>query len=84
MVADSTTVRVIQRGSAVGLSDYPIVPDPIWPEAEHEDKRSVNFGNPKKTGGVIGSVYTEWPVEWTYEFEDTAPLIGVPNVVTGI
>lgn len=85
LVAENTPVLVTQRGEAVGLTAYPFYPAPIWPEAEHEDRRELEFGNPKKTGGNVGAVYVEWPVRWTYVFEDIAlPESANPNVVTGI
>lgn len=83
-VADSTPYRVVQRGSAVGLSAYPVPPPPLWPDAEHQDQRRIEFGNPKKMGGMTGIVLVEWPAEWEYHFEDSGPLTGTPNIVQGV
>lgn len=83
-VAQSTPYVVTQRGRAVCLGTYPTPPSPIWPEAEHTDRRRVTPDNPKKQGGPVGNVYVEWPIEWEYYFEGASPFVGLPNVLQGI
>lgn len=65
-VAAMTPIHVVQRGQAVGMTRYPIPAAPIWPEAEHEDQREIEYTTPTRMGGV----YVEYPVNWTYVFED--------------
>lgn len=84
LVADATVCRVRQRGSAVGLGAYPPVPLPLWPEAEKEDERRIDYQNPRKYGGPQGDIYVEYPVEWEYSFESVEPLFGLPNVAIGV
>lgn len=79
-VAASTPYRVTQKGQGVGLSAWPIPPLPIWPAAEHRDRRRIVPGTPKREGGGLSLVYTEFPIEWSYEFESELPLTGAPTL----
>jgi hypothetical protein len=82
-VAQATPFRAVQRGTAVGLKDWPLPPGPVWPADEHTDRRQITPGHPKRSGGAVGLVFTEYPVEWSYEFEASAPLVGQPTLWTG-
>ena len=76
--ANATPYRVTQQGSAVGLQTWPIAPGPIWPEAEHRDRRKYDKKAPKRDGG-INLIFTEFEVEWAYEFESAYELSGDPT-----
>lgn len=78
-VAEATPFRVTQRGQGVGLLAYPSPPPPIWPGAEQIDRRQIEYGSPRRTGGAVATLYQEWPVEWGYYFEDAGELDGAPN-----
>jgi len=65
-----------QSGSAIGFGQYPAVPDPIWPSAEHRERRQVTRGSPKVTAGAA----QYYPVQWSYEFESATSLIGNPTI----
>lgn len=82
-VAEATPFKVTQRGRAVGLLAYPVPPPPIWPAAEHIDQRVIDPESPKRSGDAAGSVYTEWPVSWSYFFEANVPLQGQPTLWRG-
>lgn len=66
----------VQSGSAVGFGQYPTVPPPIWPAAEHRERRQITAGSPKVTAGAA-QYYT---IQWSYEFESSTPLIGTPTI----
>lgn len=78
-VADSTPYRVRQQGNAIGLYSYPSPAPPIWPFDEKRDLRSITNKTPKRSGGTLRPVYTEFEVEWAYTFEAIIPLIGTPT-----
>lgn len=77
--AESTPYRVRQEGSAVGLYAYPNPAAPIWPAAL-ERAPTLRKGSPKRSGLIGAPVYTEFPVSWSYQFADVAPLVGNPNI----
>ena len=74
-----TTFRAFQSGSAVGLLGWPTPPIPFWPAAEKIPLRQVKWHSPKRSGGQGAPVFTEFMVEWSYEFAATLPLIGRPT-----
>lgn len=65
-----------QSGSAIGFGQYPAVPDPIWPSAEHRERRQITRSSPKVTAGAA----QYYPVQWSYEFESATSLIGSPTI----
>lgn len=65
-----------QSGSAIGFGQYPAVPDPIWPSAEHRERRQITRNSPKVTAGAA----QYYPVQWSYEFESATSLIGNPTI----
>ncbi len=69
--------RVTQHGSAVGFRAKPTIPAPKFPFAK---KHGAAFGEtaPKRAGNIPAQ-YTDFAVEWTYEFEWPSPLVGTPN-----
>lgn len=70
-----TPYRVRQSGRAVGITQWPVIPNPIWPQHEHQERRIVLTGSPER----IGANFTNWPVTWSYEFESSIGLSGVPT-----
>jgi hypothetical protein len=78
LVATSTPYRVTQSGEAVGLGAYPNPPFPIWPEAEHVDRRRITPRSPKAVGGT-DLRFRDFPINWSYEFESVLPLSGQPT-----
>jgi len=78
MVAESSNYFVTQRGQAIGSRSYPVFPGPLWPSAEHRERRVVEYRTPRASGRTP-SGDTEWPVAWTYVFESHAAMNGLPN-----
>lgn len=79
LLRQQTTYRVTQSGEAVGYQAYPVPASPIWPTAEHVDRRNVRYDLPKRMGPPGNPTYTQYKVSWTYHFEDSAPLAGLPT-----
>jgi hypothetical protein len=73
-----TTVRCTQSGSAIGWLRPVQPPPPLFPQSEHVDRRRVDYQSPKRVGPVGRPEYTEFPVSWSYDFEDII-LFGQPN-----
>jgi hypothetical protein len=71
-----TTVTLVQSGSALGYLAYPLIPPPIFPEAEHVERRRISRGPVRESRGV----YTDFPVQWNYVFESDFPLTGFPHL----
>jgi hypothetical protein len=74
-----TTYQATQSGEATGFYSYPTAPAPLWPAAEHVDRRQMRYELPKRAGPPGEPTYTEFKVSWTYTFEDGSPLVGVPT-----
>jgi hypothetical protein len=72
MVAQATTYKAEQSGSAVGFDSYPLTPGPLWPGDEHRTLRRTG-----KRSAADGS--TNFEVFWNYSFESVYPLSGNPH-----
>lgn len=76
-VSELTTIKAIQRGSAVGFATYISFPAPLFPlETEHQDQRVYERNTPQFMGGGLFRYY---PSTWTYVFEFNNPLTGNPT-----
>ncbi len=71
----TTSARIVQSGSAIGLLAYPVIPSPIFPSAEHTDRREVDYRSPESRGNN----FINWPVRWSYHFESVLPLFAQPT-----
>jgi hypothetical protein len=71
----NTSSQVIQSGSSIGLVSYPAIPSPIFPSAEHTDRREIHYGPPQSRGNS----FINWPVRWTYHFESVLPIFAQPT-----
>ena len=77
VVAQRTTIKAIQRGSAIGFGDYLAFPAPLYPlEVEHEDQRVYERGTPNAKGA---GVFKYYPSSWSYSFEFANPAFGNPT-----
>lgn len=75
-VSQLTTIKAIQRGSAVAFADYAAFPPPLFPiDVEHEEQRVYERGTPQYVGGIR----RYFPSMWTYSFEFNNPLTGNPT-----
>jgi hypothetical protein len=71
--SEASTYRVIQSGSAIGLYGPPPVPPPTWPAAEIQQQRKIKYSSPQRYSEL------EYPVSWSYTFEASGSLTGLPN-----
>ncbi len=78
-VNEFTPNTVTQQGEASALYAYPNPALPIWPDAEHVERRRITPKSPKRGGGSQAPFYYEYPVSWSYEFESADDLIGTPT-----
>jgi hypothetical protein len=76
-VSQNTTQRIIQAGNALGLYGYPTTPAPIFPSLEHLPARRYTRTGPRQNGRA----FTDYGVQWSYEFESPSALAGAPNAV---
>jgi hypothetical protein len=76
-VSEQVPYRVRQSGSAVGVTAWPIVPGPLFPAAEHVERRVLARMTPER----MGNDFTAWPVSWNYEFESVSALSGNPTIL---
>lgn len=79
-VAESTPYNAVQQGSAIGILSYPPVPQPLFPDSEHRDRRQINRLAPRRQGN--SNLY--YQVDWYYEFESHEALSGTPGAWPGI
>ncbi len=75
-VAQATTYRATQSGSAVGELSYPSFPGPLWFSDEIAEQRQITYKAPKRAG----LTYVEFEVSWSYSFESAIILVGFPNL----
>lgn len=78
-VQDQTPYKATQSGTAIGFASYPVPPSPLWPYAQHQGDSPFTMKSPRRTGPLGAAKYTDWEINWSYVFEDAAPLGGVPN-----
>lgn len=72
-----TTYKCQQSGTATGLASYPAAAPPLFgPDVEHVSQRQFSLGTPRLTARGLG---TEFPVSWSYSFESSSPLFGLPS-----
>jgi hypothetical protein len=72
---EATTFRAIQSGSAVGMYARPGIPAPIFALHQLRAPRR-RLQSPTRHANA----YTDFGVEWEYEFESITPLVGNPHV----
>jgi hypothetical protein len=77
VVADATTYRVEQAGRAVAVNGYPLPAAPIWPVAEHVDRRQIARKAP--VASTVDGL-PRYETIWQYHFESTLPLEGDPTL----
>ena len=68
--------RGSQEGSAVGLTDYPDFPDPVWAAADYADDPKKQKGTPER----LADGSWRYPINWSYQFAwDSAPSFPDPT-----
>ena len=76
-VAQRTSIRAIQEGSAMGYNAWVPFPPGLYPiEVEHEEMRVYRKDRPTS---FVNGVETEWPSSWQYHFEFNDPANGNPT-----
>lgn len=77
-----TPVKIMQRGTAIGRSDYPSPSTPLFPDAQLDpEQQTIDRKSPKRSGPVGRPTYTEWEVTWSYVFEFAVPVaVPVPRL----
>lgn len=76
LLVEQTPCVATQSGFAVGFRDYPAVPGAIWPFALKQ-KPQINRQDPDKKGQRN---YIRYRIEWSYSYEWTGRLEGVPTL----
>lgn len=67
-------VTATQEGSAVGLSGYPTIPDPLWSSADYAAPPVRSYECPERTpGGLI-----RYKVRWRYSFAWSSTVVSGP------
>lgn len=74
--ASQTPYQCTQSGTSVMTFDYPTPPGPLFPQAEHHDRRRIERKGPE----IIFGAFQNYGVSWQYEFESTSPLFGDPTL----
>ena len=80
IVKRRTKQTATQQGRAIGQFGYPFAPYPIWPDHEKLEMRSIRRNSPKRSGPIGAPTFTEFEIEWSYTFESTGYLIGLPGL----
>lgn len=75
LLSEFSVCRATQRGSAIGLYQYPFPTAPIWPDALKNPPGEFSYTSARR----IGTDGTDWAVSWAYEYEHNDRLIGSPN-----
>lgn len=73
-VKESSAFYATQSGQAVGLSGYPVPPNPIWPGALMRAPRIR-----RQSAALVGRTFRDYPISWQYEFGSSQTLTGDPT-----
>lgn len=76
LIHQQTTYKAMQAGSAIGRNSYPTPNLPLWPQAEHIERRQLARKSPERSG----LNYVNYEVTWQYEFEAAVAMSGSPRV----
>lgn len=76
--SQSSTFRVVQAGSALGLYGTPAVPPPLDPGDEIQQLRQLTIESAQRL-----AIY-DWPVSWSYTFESGGQIQASPSQVPSI
>lgn len=80
VVFPGSTMKVTQRGKAVGHLVRPTPPPPLWGFPIYQgNRRRVNLGSGERVGPAAGAV-ANLDCDWSYEFESAVPLVALPNL----
>lgn len=74
---ERTVFRAVQSGSAVALYGNPILPPPLWP-AWMKEAPQISRTSPTPVG--VRRTLKNYGVSWSYQFESSGPLTGVPTI----
>lgn len=74
----NTLQTIIQSGFALGLTGYPLIPNPLLPALEERNLRNVSEIGPEAAGMNLRFVH--WGMRWSYTFRSPTPQIVFPNV----
>lgn len=73
----------VQSGSAVARNNFPEIPPPIWPFAlKSQLPKITKVIRPRGGGYTRNYVLEECEITWSYEYEWTTRLEGIPHYVT--
>lgn len=72
-----------QSGQAVGYLYIPEVPPAIWPNALTDQFPNLSLASPKTVGQGISARQVEKSITWSYSYESTQRLYGVPHFLLG-
>lgn len=78
-VAEQTPYLAQQVGRAIGRAAYPSANAPLWPTAEHVDRRQLVRRTPRVVATTAGQSLTDFEIAWQFEFESDVPLLGGPT-----
>ena len=79
-VAEQTPYVAQQSGRAIGRAAYPPANAPLWPSAEHIDRRQLVRRTPRVVATTAGQSLTDFEIAWQFEFESDVPLLGGPTM----
>lgn len=74
VVREKTIYTATQSGEAVGLRDYPELPEYLWPDFLAA-RPQISKSSPRRSG--YG--YFEFPISWAYDFVSADPFFGDPH-----
>jgi hypothetical protein len=73
--SQQSTFKIVQKGGLTALYAPTFPPAPIWPDAEHQELRSIVADNPEMRNGR----FYNYPLSWSYTYESNGQLTGNPN-----
>lgn len=79
LVYPQTEFTATQQGSAEGLTQYPAIPGPLFPDALMEAP-TITRTAPERVG-LRG--YQKWGISWSYRFASADQLVASPNLWIG-
>ena len=74
----STLQVITQRGFALGLTGFPLIPNPLLPNLEDRPQRDVTEIGPEAAGANLRMIH--FGMRWNYTFLSATPQIVFPNM----
>ncbi len=72
-VSIATPLFAIQQGQAIGRSNFPFFPAPLWPNDLNHPDTVKEYIHPRAVGSGLSRQFRDYGIRWSYPFQFTSP-----------